>query len=114
MANLNLDKKRIADLEKLTALGGPFTRSEDVLEYLGREDLSEGEKNGRLYVEVRHAKSSSLSFPKSNEIFRLKKGGKNLDSQVYASNLCAYLDKVSYKVNLLPEDFNQVLEKLQV
>ena len=40
---------------------------------LAREDMKEGEKSMRLYLEVRYVKNSSVSFPKVSEIFRLKK-----------------------------------------
>ena len=40
---------------------------------LAREDVKEGEKSMRLYLEVRYVKNSSVSFPKVSEIFRLKK-----------------------------------------
>ena len=112
VANLAEDKTRMKDLSELTKLGGPFTKCEDVREFVKDEAISEKNKNKRLYIEIRHAKKSSLSFPKSSEIFRLKKANKNLETSSYASNLCAYLEKVTCKVNLEPEDFGLALEKL--
>ena len=68
--------------------------------------------NKRLYTEVRQAKNSSLSFPKSSEVFRLKKKGKNLENATYSSNLVAYLSRITCHVNLDFSDFREALEKL--
>ena len=114
IANLAEDKTRMKDLGELTALGGPFTKCEDVREFVKDEGISEKNKNKRLYIEILHAKKSSLSFPNSSEIFRLKKANNNLDSSSYASNLCANLEKVTCKVNLEPEDSGLALEKLSL
>ena len=64
VANLSLDKQRNADLDKLASLGGPFTSPDQVKLYMDRKDVDAKEKEKRLYLEVRHAKSSSISFPK--------------------------------------------------
>ena len=64
-------------------------------------------------MEVRHAKSSSLAYPKSSELFRLKKGFKNLHTEVYARNLCAFLDKISFKAEMTLTDFHEALESLE-
>ena len=64
VANLSLDKQRNADLNKLAKMGGPFTSPEQVKLFMDRRDVCVKEKEKRLYLEVRHAKSSSISFPK--------------------------------------------------
>ena len=68
--------------------------------------------NKRLSTEVRQAKNSSLSFPKSSEVFRLKKKWKNLETSTYSSNMVAYLSKIMCHVNLDFSDFKEALEKL--
>ena len=65
-----------------------------------------------LINKVRHAKNSSLSYPKSSEIFRLKKASKNLPTAAYANNLKAFLNKLSFHVNMTPDDFSVALDKL--
>ena len=112
VGNIASDKQRNADLTKLKDQGGPFTSPEEVKEYIENKEESDETKNKRMYIEVRHAKNSSLSFPKSSEVFRLKKAGKNLSTEAYSSNLIAYLRRVTCYVNLSEEDFKDALTKL--
>ena len=65
---------------------------------LAGEDVKEGEKSKRLYLEVRHhVKNSSVSFPKVFDIFKAKKKKrhKKLPYEIDARNLMAYLKRVS-------------------
>ena len=87
LSNVAQDMQRNSDLAKLTEQGGPFTKQEQVDDFLKRTDLDDTAKNKRLYMEVRFAKNSSLSYPKSSDIFRLKEKGRNLSTSVYAVNL---------------------------
>ena len=87
LSNVAQDMQRNGDLAKLTEQGGPFTKQEQVDDFLKRTDLDDTAKNKRLYMEVRFAKNSSLSYPKSSDIFRLKEKGRNLSTSVYAVNL---------------------------
>ena len=64
-------------------------------------------------MEVRHAKKSSLSYPKSSELFLLKKCFKNLPTDVYAKKLCAFLDKISFKAEMTIKDFEQALDTMK-
>ena len=113
ISNIGADKQRNADLQKLTEVGGPFTSPESVEAYMINQEVGEVEKGKRLYLEVRHARNSSVSFPKSSELFRLKKAHKNLSSELYASNLMTYLKKISCHVDMGMEDFRMALEKLK-
>ena len=65
-----------------------------------------------MYTEVRHAKNSSLSFPKQSEIFRLKKNNRNLDTDMYVKNICTYLSKVTCHVSMDHSDFREAIDKL--
>ena len=112
ISNIAQDKQRNSDLATLTALGGPFTTPEQVKCYMEDTNVEEGDKNKRLYVEVRHAKNSSLSFPKSSDVFRLKRKGKNLSSAEYVTNLSTYLGKITCNVNLVFKDFQDALHSL--
>ena len=113
IANLSTDKQRNADLEKLAELGGPFTSAEKVENFMAREDLDDKEKGKRLYLEVRHAKNSSVSFPKVSELFRLKKNHKNLPNEIYVQNLKTYLKKISCHIDMDMDDFRKALEKIK-
>ena len=64
--------------------------------------------------QVCHAKNTSLSYPKSREIFRRKRASKNLATATYATNLKAYLNKLSFHVNMEPQDFQDALNKMSV
>jgi hypothetical protein len=64
-------------------------------------------------MEVRHAKNSNLAYPKSPELFRLKMGFKNLPTNTYAKNLCAFLDKISFKAEMTIKDFQQALNTME-
>ena len=44
IANLSFDKQRNSDLNKFSMMQGPFTTSEQVAIYMGREDVNEKEK----------------------------------------------------------------------
>ena len=112
VANVSTDKQRNSDLALLVKEGGPFTSPDMVQEYMARPGISEKDRNKRLYIEVRHAKNSSLSFPKQSEVFRLKKNYKNLDSEMYSKNLCVYLSKVTCNINMVHGDFTDAIQKL--
>ena len=71
IANINVDQQRNSDLQKLIELQGPFTSAQELEVYMARDDIGELDKGKRLYLEVRHAKNSSISFPRVSEIFRL-------------------------------------------
>ena len=109
--NLATEKKRVADLAFLNSVGGPFTNENDVEEYV-KSERSESEKNKRLYVEIRFARDSTISFPKNSDIFRLKKAYKNLPTETYAINLKTYFKKVHCHVDMSMSDFITALDTL--
>ena len=112
IANLSTDKQRNADLEKLIMVGGPFTSPEKVEDFMARTDMDDNKKGQRLYMEVRHAKNSSVSFPNVSELFRLKKNHKNLPNETYAQNLKTYLKRISCHIQVDMNDFREALNKL--
>ena len=59
---------------------------EKVIEFMESEPDSK-EKNERIYREVRFQRNSSQSLRKDAAVFRLRRNGKNLDTEEYASNL---------------------------
>ena len=80
---------------------------------LEHSKLSDEKQNERLYKEVRYAKSTSLSLKETAEVFRLKKGGKNLATKDYAKHLMEYLDDTKNMASLTISDLNNVLGCLQ-
>ena len=69
VANLSIDKPRYDDLAKLVSLGGPFTDAKEVERYITSTNISDKEKNQRLYMEIRFAQNSFDCYPKNSEIF---------------------------------------------
>ena len=112
MSNLQEEQKRHADLTELVRLGGPFTTAEQVDEFMDMVSIKEEDKNKRLYIEVRHAKATSVCFPKQSTVFRLKKDYKNLSNDMYAENLKAFLKKVTCHIDMTNEDFKDALKSL--
>ena len=109
--NRAVDQRRNADLEKLKAMGGPFSSSAEV-KLFATSDLPEREKVARLYLEVRLARDSCVSFPKNYDIFRLKRNYKNLDSVSYCDNFVVFFDKITFRNNVTMEDFDSALNAL--
>lgn len=107
------DKKRNADLDKLKAIGGPFTKAEEVDEFVNSE-VEDKVKVDRLYIEVRYCKNTSLSLPKASPLFRLKEKYKNLPISVYQANLKTYLSKISCCANVSWADFDSVVDNMIV
>ena len=65
-----------------------------------------------MYVEIRFARDSSVTLPKSSDIFRLKSSYRNLATAQYAENLKMYLDKVAANTSATLEDFNAAVTDL--
>jgi len=113
IANLALDKRRNNDLNELKKHGGPFTKDSDVDELL-KSNMTEDEKQKRLYLEIRYARDTALSVPKQSDMFRLLKDRKKLASSVYGANLKAYLSNLSCKADVTMTDLNSVLDGMNV
>ena len=107
------EKRKVKDLDKLKSYGGPFTKPEEVDEYVARKDKSEKEKQDRLYTEVRYARDTSLSLPKKSELFRLKEKYKSLPIAKFSGNLKVYLGKVSTNASASWEDFDRAVKTLK-
>ena len=105
------DKRHNADLIKLKAFNGPFSSSAEVRAFAAA-DMPEAKKVERLYLEVRYARDSCVSFPKNSDIFRLLKNYKKLDSKSYCDNLVIYLDKITFRNCVEMKDFESALDDL--
>ena len=112
ISNISKDKQRNFDLATLTEQGGHFTKPEQVQDFLDSHNEEDFNKNKSLYKEIRHAKNSSLSFPKCSDVFHLKRKGKNLSSAEYASNLITYLGKITCNVIMSFRDFREALNSI--
>ena len=64
VANIAVDNRRNRDLISL---------SSEVDDFTANDLVSDAEKNKRLYLEIRYARDTALSVPKTSNIFRLKK-----------------------------------------
>ena len=107
--NNHVGNIKYADLEYLKAQNGPFTRTEEVIEF-DQNTLESKEKNKRLYTEVRHTKYSCLSMKHTATVFRLKRDYQDLPSKAYVEN--QYLGEVRSKTVLTADDLSELLVKL--
>ena len=79
---------------------------------LVQSNVDEKTKEKRLYTEVRYARDTSLSLPKSSALFRLKEKYKNLPTFTYQQNLKTYLSKIHCNIDVTWTDFDEALGKL--
>ena len=110
--NTKRDETKLNDLDKLKKAipPGPFTKREDVQNYMDDELIDDKIKNDRLYTEVRYARKTSLSLKETAAVFRLKTAGQqNLTSDEYAENLMQYLDNARNIGSISVEDLNSAL-----
>ena len=78
-ANLKTDAQKYSILEQLKnyTLPGPFTCPEDIQTFLA-SDVSNDEKNKRLFLEVKYARLTSMSLKPTAAVFRLMRNHKKL------------------------------------
>ena len=91
---------------------GPFTKKEEVLDYM-KNLLDEDEKCRRLYVEVRYARVTSQTLPKTASVFRLHTNGKYMKAEDYVNNLAQYLDNSSSVGTMTITDLRDALVKVK-
>ena len=112
--NLKKDASKLKDLDflKTQTIPGPFSSTKDVDMFL-ESDLTPKEKQDRLYVEVRYAKTTCLSMNTKplNQFFKLRQKSRKLEFNIYADCLKRYFD-TSKSVNTvsLPEFKNTLGE----
>ena len=109
--SLKADKRKNSDLQILKKVGGPFAKPEEVVEYLALK-IPDGEKQSRLYTEVRYARDNATSLPKKSEMFRLKQKHKPLPTERLAENLRVFLGKVSTNSSATWSDFDNAVSKI--
>jgi hypothetical protein len=112
VSRVSAEKRKLSDLEKLVAQGGPFTRSKQVDDFLKRKRLSDKDKQDRLYLEVRYARDTTLSLPKFSDLFRLRESYQALPTKKLAKNLKVYLDKASSNASVTWADFDAAVSAI--
>ena len=110
--NVKVEKRRNNNLELLKKINGPFTNSSEVSAYMNDGSISVDAKMKRLYTEIRYARDTCLSLPKSSDIFRLKRNHKNLSVEEYATNLCIYLAKVTTNASVPDKLWSNFVDKV--
>ena len=93
--SLTTVRRCLKDLEQLKACGGPVTSQDEVNRLVSDANLSEVEKQNRLFTEVRYARDTSLSLPKASPLFSLMYKYKKLPVETYGKNLRVYLRKIT-------------------
>jgi hypothetical protein len=112
IANLAVDRRRNKDHDTLKAMGGPFTSSAAVDQYIVSSEPDYETKLSRLYLEVRYARDTSLSLPKTSDLFRLIKDHKKLPLSTYAVNIKLYLDNITSNAEVSIDDLSKVMDAL--
>ena len=112
IANVAVDRRRNKDLDALKVLGGPFTSAAAADEYISSTDIDEDTKVGHLYLEVRYARDTSLSLPKSSDLFRLMKNHRKLPINTYAVNLKMYLSNITSCAHVTLNDFSEAMDSI--
>ena len=106
------DQRKVKDLQFLQEFGGPFSNVDDVDRFLANDNITAEIKKKVMYHQVRFARDTCLSLPKSSDIFRLMKNHQRLETAIYAKNLKTYLSKIQSKATATWEDFDRAVGQL--
>ena len=127
---VNKEENRLLVLEMLKECGCPFTTSEQVDTYLNegrkQEKLSSNVKEkdkitkeikARMKLELKYARDSSITLPKSDPIFRiqvseLSKKRRDKTPKEFGVSLKAFYGKKAGKVALSLDIFKEVLNDI--
>ena len=111
LENIKIDKRQNLDLVQLKELHEPFTDSAKIDNFMNGT-LAEDKKVKPLYLEIRYARDTCSSLPRSSNIFRLKRNYKNLESYEYAENLKVYLNRIKSNAATTMDDFRGAVDNL--
>ena len=113
------ERKRLDMMEGLKSLGGPFTNSAEVKEYLEREDpeLDARTKQQRLKREVQFARESSTTLPRCDPVFKIQitlpnKKRRDKTANEFAESLTAYLGNKEARCDVEYDEFKKSVDKL--
>ena len=104
--------ERRINKESLKLLKGSFTSSTEVGSYI-KSKIPHKQKLSRLYTKVHFARDTSLSIPKTSDIFRLMKEQRKLSLKTCATNLKLYLDNVITKTQVSLRDLREAIAFLK-
>ena len=93
----------------MKAYGGPETSPEEVDRLVNDANLSEVEKQNRLFTEVRYARDTSPSLPVISLIYKYKK----LPVETFGKNLRVYLTKITSSSATTWADFDGAVFRLK-
>ena len=71
--NLKVEGRVLKQLDCLKKEGGPFTSCDEVDEYLANDDIDVKIKKKRMKMEVQYSRDNSLSLPRNNPVFKIRK-----------------------------------------
>jgi hypothetical protein len=119
---LKKEAKKLATLNILKRHGGPFSSLEEVESFLNHYKLGEKDVDTRLKLEVTYARDSSVSLPRSSDVFRIfKTTGRGIKStrrlltgEEFANNLKQYFGKTSQRSTVTLLDFKTALMTVAV
>ena len=127
---VNKEEKRLLMLEKLKKCGGPFTTSDQVDAYLTlsrqREESALNAKEkakitkevaGHMKLELKYARDSSTTLPKSDPIFRiqistLNQKRRDKTAEEFGVSLKAFYGKKAGKVAMSLDQFTESLNNV--
>ena len=100
-------------MEKLKVVGGPFTNSDMVMEYMEDREVTEKLKQKRLKLELQFARESSTSLPHVDPLFKIQitlpsKKRREKTAQEFADSLVTYLGKKSDKATM---EYNMFMDQ---
>ena len=75
------DQQKVIDLQFLQEFVGPFSHVDDVDRFLVNDNIMAEIKKKVMYYQVRFARDTCLSLPKSSDIFRLMKNHQRLENR---------------------------------
>ena len=109
------ERKRLDMMDKLKALGGPFTNADNVEDYLTSE-LHTKEKQARLKLEIQFARESSTTLPSVDQLFKIQvtmpnKKRRDKNAEEFGEALKTFLGKKSDQADMDYKLFKESLNK---
>lgn len=111
IANLAVDRRQNNDLDTLKLMSGPLTSAAAVGQYTSG-NIDKNAKLKSLYLDVRYARDTFLSLPKTSDLLRLIKDHKKLPLSTYAANIKLYLNNVTFNTDATIDYLSKVMDTL--
>ena len=118
--NLKVEARILQQLKFLKENGGPFISCLEIAEYLTNDEIPKELKKKRMKMEVQYSRDSSLTLPRTNPVFRIRKrinkGGKmqDLTPEEFGENFKMLITKLvsSLDKKISIESFLYAMESL--